>query len=268
MKAYLRGQTLWQYVEEEKPPLQLGPNPTLNQMRLYEKEMSKAPRALSHIHSAVTDLVLTMIMACEIAKEAWDKLREDFIGSDTIRNIQVMNLRKEFEMVRMQEVEKVLGVEMSDKMIVEKVLVSLLERFESKISSLEDSKDLSQITLTELVHALQAQEQRRLMRQEDANEGIMMEAQRGKIMQRNNRRYARDKKGKEKTSGQWGKSSGTRGYPPCPHSSCYTAQASNEVWLIDNGDINHMAADLQNFIRLDKSYYSRVKIGNGDYVEA
>ncbi|XP_031281496.1 uncharacterized protein LOC116140004 [Pistacia vera] len=170
MRAYLRGQGLWQYVEEEKQPPQLGPNPTLNQMRMYEEEMSKAPRALSHIHSAVTDLVFTRIMACETAKEAWDRLREEFMGSDTTRNMQVMYLRREFEMLRMQELDKVkeyvdrlksvvnkirlLGVEMSDKMIVDKVLVSLPERLESKISSLEDSKDLSQISLTELVHAL------------------------------------------------------------------------------------------------------------------
>ncbi|XP_031263615.1 uncharacterized protein LOC116121832 [Pistacia vera] len=212
MRAYLRGQGPWQYVEEEKQPPQLGPNPTLNQMRMYEEEMSKAPRALSHIHSAVTDLVFTRIMACETAKEAWDRLGEEFMGSDTTRNMQVMNLRREFEMLRMQEVEKVkeyvdrlmsvvnkirlLGVEMSDKMIVEKVLVSLPERFESKISSLEDSKDLSQISLTKLVHALQAQEQRKLMRQEDSNEGAMLAAQKGVNTQGSNRRYVGDKRGK------------------------------------------------------------------------
>ncbi|XP_031268498.1 uncharacterized protein LOC116126970 [Pistacia vera] len=274
-------------------------------------------------------------MACETAKKAWDKLREEFTGSDTTRNMQVMNLRKEFEMLRMQEVEKVkeyvdrlmrmvnkiglLGVEMSDKVIVEKVLVSLPERFESKISSLEDSKDLSQINLTELVHALQVQEPRRLMRQEDANEGAMMAAQKGRNVQGNNRRYAGDKKGKEKTSGQWGKPSGTRSYPPCPHykkkghsenrywfrpgiqcrvckqfghiekvcknkstqppqqaqsaedqqhgseseqlfvASCYIVQTSSEVCLIDSGCTNHMAANLQNFIRMACVYFLKQK---------
>ncbi|XP_031247738.1 uncharacterized protein LOC116105457 [Pistacia vera] len=141
MKAYLRGQGLWQYVEEERQPPQLGPNPTLNQIRMHEEEASKAPRALSHIHSVVTDLVFTRIMACETAKESWDKLREEFMGSSTTRNMQVLNLRREFESLRMQEVEKVkeyvdrlmsifnkirlLGVEMLDSRIVEKVMVSL-----------------------------------------------------------------------------------------------------------------------------------------------
>lgn len=45
-------------------------------------------------------------------------------------------------------------------MVVQKVLVSLPERFQAKISSLEDSRDLSQIILEELSNTLQAQEQK------------------------------------------------------------------------------------------------------------
>jgi len=46
------------------------------------------------------------------------------------------------------------------------VLVSLPERFEAKISSLKDSRDLTMISLTELMISLQIQEQRRLLRKE------------------------------------------------------------------------------------------------------
>ena len=183
---------------------------------MHEEEASKALRALSHIHSAFTDLVFTRIMACETTKKSWDKLREEFMGSDTTRNMQVLNLRREFETLRMQEAEKVkeyvdrlmnivnkirlLGVEMSDNRIVEKVIVSLPERFEAKISSLEDSKDLTQITLIELVHTLQAQEQRRLLRLEDANEGAMLVTHKGKSVQGNCRKFAGEKRGKERSN--------------------------------------------------------------------
>ena len=69
--------------------------------------------------------------------------------------MQIFNLRKEFELLRMKETENVkgyidrvmkvvnqirlLGEEMLEKRIVEKVMVILPERFESKISSLEDT---------------------------------------------------------------------------------------------------------------------------------
>ena len=47
------------------------------------------------------------------------------------------------------------------------------ERYESKISSLEETKDLSSISLVELVNALQTQEQRRMMRGEASIEGAL-----------------------------------------------------------------------------------------------
>ena len=56
-------------------------------------------------------------------------------------------------------------------MIVQKILVTLPEKYETTISYLENSKDLSTISLTELLHSLEAVEQRRLMKQGDTVEG-------------------------------------------------------------------------------------------------
>ena len=69
--------------------------------------------------------------------------------------MQLFNLRKEFELLRMKEAENVkayidrvikvvnqirlMGEELLEKIFVEKVTVTLLERFEAKISSLEDT---------------------------------------------------------------------------------------------------------------------------------
>jgi hypothetical protein len=94
--------------------------------------------------------------------------------------MQILNLRREFEMQKMKETEtirdfsnrllfivnkvRLLGEDFPDKKVVENILVTLPERFESKISLLEESKDLSKISLAELLNALQAQEQRRTIR--------------------------------------------------------------------------------------------------------
>ena len=111
--------------------------------------------------------------------------------------MQVLNLRREFEALKMKETEnvkefsdkvlrvvnqiRVLGEDLPDKRVVEKVLVSLPERFEAKISSLEDSKDLTQISLAELVNALQATEQRRNLRQEDNTEAALVMKSKEKV---------------------------------------------------------------------------------------
>jgi hypothetical protein len=102
--------------------------------------------------------------------------------------MQILNLRREFEMQKMKETEtirdfsdrllfivnkvRLLGEDFPDKKVVENILVTLPERFESKISLLEESKDLSKISLVELLNALQAQEQRRTIRQEESMERL------------------------------------------------------------------------------------------------
>ena len=84
---------------------------------------------------------------------------------------------------------KLLGEDFPTQRIVEKLLVSLPEMYESKISSLEDSKDLSKISFVELINALQAVDQRRTMRRE-ANEQVVDVAY-----------LAKESKGKERLLG-------------------------------------------------------------------
>ena len=52
-------------------------------------------------------------------------------------------------------------------------MVTVPERFEATITSLENTKDLSKLTLAKLVNALQSQEQRRKMRTEGYVEGAL-----------------------------------------------------------------------------------------------
>ena len=72
--------------------------------------------------------------------------------------MQVLNLKREFESFNIQEDEtiskyvnrislivnnnRILGEEFTGKQILKKFFVTLTERLESKISSLEESKDL------------------------------------------------------------------------------------------------------------------------------
>ena len=151
---------------------------------------------MSCIQSAITDTIFTRIMAYETANEAWDNLKEGFQGNDKTKQMQVINLRREFEVLKMEEDEivrqytdklrkvvnqiKLLGEELTDKRIVEKVLVSLPEKFESKISLLEDSRDLTSMSLTELVNALQALEQRRAIMEKQSTKGAFLAKQKEK----------------------------------------------------------------------------------------
>ncbi|GMI95025.1 hypothetical protein HRI_003171800 [Hibiscus trionum] len=94
-----------------------------------------------------------------------------------------MNLLREFEIKKMKESElvkeyaeelvkivdrvRMLGKKFSDKKIVEKILVTLPEKFEPTISSLKNTKDLSSTTLEELLTSMQDSENEQLMRHEN-----------------------------------------------------------------------------------------------------
>ncbi|XP_044481985.1 uncharacterized protein LOC123208516 [Mangifera indica] len=215
MKAFLRGVRLWQYVDEEKTPPLLGPNPTLNQIRMHEEEATKGPRALSIIHQAMHEI--------------------DSQGNERSRQMLALNLRREFEVLKMKEVEmiqeytnrtmkvvnqiRLIGEKLSDQRIVEKILVSIPERYEAKISSLEDSKNFSDLTLSEVVNALKAQDQRRALRQEETTEGAFSAKLTGKqVSCSSSKKQLGEKKEKWKQRSDGNKSGEKKGkYPFCSH---------------------------------------------------
>ncbi|EOY19823.1 Uncharacterized protein TCM_045180 [Theobroma cacao] len=191
METYLRAYDLWGIIAARGDPLVLSvTNPTIAQLKQHNKEVAKRYKALSVLHSTIYDSIFTRIMNCQSPKEVWDKIKEEFFGNDRTRQIQALNLWREFETLRMDDEETVqdfsekvhkivnhlrlLGEELSEKRIINKFLVSVPEKYELKISSLEDFKDLSSISVNELLNALQAQEQRGALRQDKVVEGVLM----------------------------------------------------------------------------------------------
>ncbi|EOY03795.1 Uncharacterized protein TCM_018982 [Theobroma cacao] len=217
MKAYLRAFDLWEIIEVGKNPHEMRQsNPIIALLKQHSEEITKRYKALSCIHSAIFDSIFTHLMNCEFAKKAWDKLKVEFHGSDRTRQIQVLNLLREFEVWKIKNEESVtdylekvlkvvnqlrlLGKNLLERRIVNKFFVSLPEKFEAKISSLEDSKDMSTLTVTKFVNALQAQEQRRALRQEDHVENALLARASEKKLVIKNKRVCKNKldQGEEK----------------------------------------------------------------------
>jgi len=112
---------------------------------------------------------------------------------------------------------RLLGSSLLESRIVQKILVTIPEKFEATITSLENTKDMSKITLSEMLNALQAQEQRRAMRQEDDVEGALF------VKHKENRNYKKKGKSYQGSNGDFkannrsntGNKKGS--YPPCQH---------------------------------------------------
>ena len=68
---------------------------------------------------------------------------------------------------------RLLGIDFYNYKIVEKILVIMPERYDAYITTLDNTRDLSKINLTELINALQTQEQQRLIRQDLVIDGVL-----------------------------------------------------------------------------------------------
>ncbi|XP_057855475.2 uncharacterized protein LOC131065090 [Cryptomeria japonica] len=111
------------------------------------------------------------------AKEVWDKLVSIYQGDDKIKQAKLQTLRAKFESLKMNDDEKIaeylfrvdeatnamrgLGEKVQGKTIVKNVLRSLPSRFDSKVSAIEEAKELKILTIDELHRSLTAYEMRK-----------------------------------------------------------------------------------------------------------
>ena len=113
-------------------------------------------------------------MQCTSAKETWDKLKNVYEGDGNVKGSKLQTYRRQFEHLMMKEEEYIeryflqvdeivntmrgLGEHVENIEIFQKILRSLLMRFDSKVSALEESKELDKLSMDELHGILKAYE--------------------------------------------------------------------------------------------------------------
>ena len=129
---------------------------------------------LNALFSVVINEKFKKISFTETAKEAWTILQTTYEGTKVVKDSKFQRLTTSFEEIKMEEDESFdefyaklkdivnlafnLGETILEPKIMRKVLKSLPERFHAKITAIEESKDINQIPLTELVGNLQTYE--------------------------------------------------------------------------------------------------------------
>ncbi|XP_058732707.1 uncharacterized protein LOC131604272 [Vicia villosa] len=186
METYFSSQDLWDIVEEGfTVPADTS---TLNatQEKELKKNKQKNSKALFTLQQAVTDAIFPRIMGAKSAKDAWNTLKEEFQGSDKVRAVKLQSLRRDFELLKMKDIETVkdyyskvkeivnqmraFGDDILDKKIVEKILITMPPKFDPIVTTIEETKDLPTLSVTELVGSLEAYEQRLNRHKEDTLE--------------------------------------------------------------------------------------------------
>ena len=122
----------------------------------------------------VTNGEFKKILSTEVAKEVWTILETIYEGTKAVKTVKFQKLTSSFEEIRMEDDETFdefyaklkdivnsafnLGESIAEPKIVRKIVRSLLERFNAKITAIEEVKDIDKIPLTELVGNLQSYE--------------------------------------------------------------------------------------------------------------
>ena len=152
-------------------------NQTVAQIAVLKKTQVKDKSALYFFYNVGDESGFEKIANVASSNEACDSLEVAYRGNDRVKQVRLQALRGEFEGLKMEDkeqvteyitrVEKVVnqlgmnGEAMPASRVVEKILISLTNDFENIVCVIEESKDLSVLSMDELVGSLEAHEQRR-----------------------------------------------------------------------------------------------------------
>ncbi|XP_059075397.1 uncharacterized protein LOC131875327 [Cryptomeria japonica] len=120
--------------------------------------------------------IFPKVLAATRSKKAWETLETTYQGNTKVKVAKLQSLRRNFENLQMKESESVNqfmnqvlnvvnqirsnGEELRDQKVIEKILRSLPSKFDSIVVAIEESKDLSQLSVDELMGSLLTHESR------------------------------------------------------------------------------------------------------------
>ena len=141
-------------------------------------EWDKAALALANASSKTINAIFCSVSTnefhkishVEIAKEAWKILETTYEGTKKVKDTKLQMLTTRFEELKVCDDESFdsfygklnevviaklnLGEKIEDAKMVRKILRSLLESFRAKVTTIEESKDLDEIKIQELIGSL------------------------------------------------------------------------------------------------------------------
>ena len=174
MENFLRSKEFWNLVETGYTEPATGTTlPDEQQKRLEELKL-KDRNVKNYLFQAIDRTILETILRKDTSKQIWDSMKKKYEGNAKVKRSILQALRKEWETLEMKAGEtvsdyfarvmsvanKMRGEQMTDVTIVEKILRSLTEKFNYIVCSIEESKDIDQLSVDELQSSLIVHEQK------------------------------------------------------------------------------------------------------------
>jgi hypothetical protein len=172
MRTYLMalGADVWDVVETgyTKPVVLANKDDKL--------EFSFNAKGMNAILNGLAEAEFVKVMHLDTAKAMWDKLVNSYEGNEKVKGAKLQTYRLKFEQLKMNEDETIskyflrveelvnamkgLGETFDDSLLVQKILRSLPDKFNPKVSAIEELNDLKTLSIDQLLGTLTAYEMR------------------------------------------------------------------------------------------------------------
>jgi hypothetical protein len=259
-------------------------------------------RVKNYLFQAIDRSIMETILTRTTAKDIWDAMKRKYQGSTRVKRAQLQALRREFEVLAMAEGETVdeyfartlsiankmksFGETLEQVTIVEKILRSMAAKFDYVVCSIEESNNVTELTVDELQSSLLVHEQRIKGHQIQHEEQALKASNGG-------RGGGRGYRGRGGSSSK-GRGRGRQNKETVECYKCHklghyqnecgenvnyaeidedeeemllmakTSDAENveEKWFIDSGCSNHMVGNKNWLYEFDDKYRDSVKLGD------
>lgn len=176
MENFLKSKEYWCLVEPGYAAPAAGATLTEAQQKRLEELKLKDLKVKNYLFQAIDRTILETILQKDTSKQIWDSMKEKYEGNARVKRSTLQALHKEFEILEMKSGEsvtdyfsrvmsvanrmRVYGEQMTNVTVVEKILRSLIENFNYIVCSIEESKNIDELSIDELQSSLIVHEQK------------------------------------------------------------------------------------------------------------
>ncbi|KAK2412918.1 hypothetical protein QL285_048063 [Trifolium repens] len=300
MENLLRSKEYWNLIENGVTIA--PPNANAEQLRLSNESKLRDLKVKNYLFQSIDISILETILVRDTAKYIWDAMKRKYQGSTKVKRAQLLALRREFEILTMKESETVdeyfsrtlaivnrmtaHGERMEQVGVVEKIMRSMPSRFNYVVYSIEESNDVTSLSIDELQSSFIVHEQRMKGQKEVIDEQALKISNGGRGSGRGRGRNSTRGRGRGRQSKE------NIECFKCHKLGHYQSECPNwednvnyaeldyeeetllmaktekgnevkeEAWYLDSGCSNHMIGNKDWLFDFDASFRDSVKLGN------
>jgi hypothetical protein len=133
-------------------------------------------KGMNAILNGLAEVDFVKVMHLQATNEMWDKLINNYEANEKVKDAQLHTYRLKFDQLKMNEYETVskyflrveelvnamkgLGEKIEESFLVQKIFRSLLDKFNPKVSTIEELNDLKTLSIDQILGTLTAYEMR------------------------------------------------------------------------------------------------------------